>query len=314
MPDLWTHILCGNRAIEKFDDEKLYSEIQNRINLFQLGTQGPDIFYYYRFWRGFNTSENRILGKLLHTKSTGEFIINCLKYLKNIGNNKEYMELLTYMTGFISHYTLDSITHPYIYYYAFSQSNEGSRSYLAHSYHKKLEVLIDSIYLSRNNDLNPEGIPSYNAINVGVNIPDIIADCLKKQIKYTYNFSISSSLINNAYRDMKTGLRLLYDPINFKLNLVKLMEKILKTPEKFSCVFCPKYLNKDYDYLNDIHKEWIHPYNNFRICRESFDDLFNLAVHESKRRIYASISFINDRINEIDLRYFFPDISYLTGM
>lgn len=307
MPDIWTHILCGNKSIDTVDNEELYSEIMKRINIFKLGTQGPDIFYYYRFWRG------RILGKIMHSNRTGDFLINCLKYTKSKSMSSDYFELLAYILGFISHYALDSIAHPYIYYYSFSHSNEKPSSYLANSYHKKIEMIIDCIYLKDNLNLSPGGIQPYEAIDVGLCVPGSINDCLRSQIKYIYNFEIKKSLINDAYRDMEMGLKLLYDPRNIKLNTIKFIEKILRKPEKYSCAFYPVILDNNFDYMNDYHREWKNPYKEQERHSESFNDLFNLAVFESIKKIRASIDFLKDEINEHELKGFFPNISYLTG-
>lgn len=313
MPDIWTHILCGNKTLEVIDNKELYVEIMNRVNIFKLGTQGPDIFYYYRFWKGLDAKGDKVLGRLMHTNRTGEFIINCIKYLKEQGNSDNYLELLSYILGFISHYSLDSIAHPYIYYYAISQSKDKSISYLQNSYHKKLEIIIDNIYFRENSDLSYEGMSPYKAIDVGFCVPEIITNCMKKEIEYVYNYNIKKSFINDAYRDMKIGLRLLYDPTSVKSKMAKLLERIFRTPEKYSCAFYPVYVDNNFDYLNNIHKEWNHPNNNYERYKDSFNDLFNAAVLESKKKITASINFLDGKISEFDLSSYFPNISYLTG-
>lgn len=313
MPDIWTHILCGTKTIEIIENEELYLEIMNRVNIFKFGTQGPDIFYYYRFWKGINGSGGKMLGRLMHTNRTGEFLINCLKYLKCLSNSNAYLELLTYIMGFISHYSLDSIAHPYIYYYALSQSNDNDTTYLVNSYHKKLEIIIDTIYQSENLDLSSGGIPPYKAIDLGICVPNIIADCLVSEIEHIYNFSIKKRIINDAYRDMKVGLKLLYDPTNIKLKMVKLLEKLLKTPGRYSCAIYPIHVDNNFDYMNNIHNEWKPLYNNQEVFSDSFNDLFNRAVLESRNKIRASIDFLDGKISEFELTSFFPNISYLTG-
>lgn len=314
MPDIWTHILCGNKSIAAIKNEELYPEIMKRKNIFKLGTQGPDIFYYYKFWLGMNQKGEKLLGRLMHTSSTGEFLINCLKHLKTLSDRDSYFEILAYVMGFISHYSLDSIAHPYIYFYAFSEGDKKGLNYMTNSWHKKLEVIIDNIYLSRNHELNFGVVQPFEAIDVGFCIPGSINDCLIAQIKKIYNYEIKSSIINNAYRDMKLGLRILYDPVNIKIRAINFVEKVLKTPDKYSCAFYPITVDKDIDYMNTSHREWNNPYKKQESRRESFNDLLNRAVLESRRKILASVDFLNDEINEYELKYFFPNISYLTGM
>jgi hypothetical protein len=215
--------------------------------------------------------------------------------------------------GFISHYSLDSIAHPYIYYYALSQSNDNGTTYLVNTYHKKLEIIIDTIYQRENLYLSSGGIPPYKAIDLGICVPNIIADCLVSEIENIYNFRLKKSIINDAYRDMKIGLKLLYDPTNIKLRMVKLLEKLLKTPGRYSCAIYPIYVDNSFDYMNNIHNEWKSPYNNQEVYSDSFNDLFNLAVLESRNKIRASLDFLDGKISEFELTSFFPNISYLTG-
>ncbi len=314
MPDIWTHILCGNKSIASIKNEELYQQIMKRKNIFKLGTQGPDIFYYYKFWLGMNEKGERVLGRLMHTSSTGEFLINCLKYLKTLSDENSYFEILSYVLGFISHYSLDSIAHPYIYCYALSEGNKKGLNYVSRSCHKKLEVIIDNIYLYSNHELDFGVIQPFEAIDVGVYIPGSINDCLREQIKKIYNYEIKSNIIDNAYRDMKLGLKLLYDPVNIKLRAIKFVEKILKIPDKYSCAFYPIVADRSIDYMNTAHREWNNPYKEQDTSRESFNDLLNRAVLESRQKILASVDFLNDEINEYELKCFFPNISYLTGV
>lgn len=47
MAGFLTHTVFAKEVLKRINNEKLKKQIQLRMNLFILGAQGPDIFYYY---------------------------------------------------------------------------------------------------------------------------------------------------------------------------------------------------------------------------------------------------------------------------
>ncbi|MCL6477157.1 MAG: zinc dependent phospholipase C family protein [Peptococcaceae bacterium] len=107
MPDVWTHIFCGREVLAGVGEN--FKELaREKISLFLLGCQGPDIFFYYNFlpWNG----DKRVflLGERIHREKCGLFLRESLKYLKrnpDAGTTK-------YLMALICHWCLDRITHP----------------------------------------------------------------------------------------------------------------------------------------------------------------------------------------------------------
>lgn len=313
MPDIWTHILCGIEAIEGIKDNELKNEIKKGTNLFNLGTQGPDIFYYYRFLNGINNSYGGNLGRLMHTRETGEFFVQGLYFLNKINNRSDYMKMLVYLSGFMCHFTLDSICHPYIYYSAEKESIIKNEEYLLDSYHKKLEIIIDTLLLESKTGIKSFLYPAYREIDVGEKMPQIILDFLERTINYLYGIKIGGNQINSAYRDMKTGLRILHDPNGIKISILSILEKILKCPDKYTCAIYPKRISTGSDYLNTKHSVWNHPLNYSEKSNSSFYDLFTQAVIESREMIDTSLNFLSGKSDRQELGNIFSNSSYLTG-
>lgn len=125
MPDIITHILCGEKTVEKIYDATLRNEVINRRKLFNIGCQGPDIFLYYKIWPWSKHDQFSNLGELLHKEKTGDFLYESILYLGQFQNNsEEFYDLFTYIIGLICHYNLDRLSHPYINY--FSGINDGT--------------------------------------------------------------------------------------------------------------------------------------------------------------------------------------------
>jgi hypothetical protein len=118
MADYWTHYYSGEELINRMN------LIDLDRNLFFLGCQGPDIFYYYKFAVKTNPPN---LGYLIHKSKTKEIFSEVFIYLKS--NNDIYLK--SYIYGWIMHYVLDKNIHPYI---------DGKTNFN----HKRLESNIDT--------------------------------------------------------------------------------------------------------------------------------------------------------------------------
>lgn len=312
MPDIWTHILCGNEAIEGIEDNELKCEIKKSTSLFNLGAQGPDIFYYYRFWNGINKNPKN-LGRLMHTCETGEFFIHGLYFLSKINNDSDYIKMLIYLSGFMCHFTLDSICHPYIYYNAEKESIIKNEDYLRNSYHKKLEIIIDTLLLENKTGIKSFQCPAYKEIDVGEEMPPVILNFLKSTVDNLYGIKISLSQINNAYRDMKTGLRILHDPKRIKVSILSILEKVLRCPDKYTCAIYPVSISKENDYLNTNHSVWNHPFDYSEENSSSFYELFAQSVVKARVMINMSLNFLSGKADRKELGNIFTNRSYLTG-
>ncbi|WP_339062845.1 zinc dependent phospholipase C family protein [Tepidibacillus marianensis] len=156
MPNVWTHLLFGERIA-----------IQSGMNFsshqkeFQLGTQGPDSFFYYHFWPWKKTDQSVLqIGNQIHKKHCGEFLLNMIDYLKEKPNPL----LKAYVFGFMSHHVLDRNAHPYIVY---RSGEEGNK-------HQKLEIYIDTLMMKKYKDIDTWKVPVYKKLDLGHNLPQSI--------------------------------------------------------------------------------------------------------------------------------------------
>ena len=107
MPAFYAHNRFGEKVVQKTDGE--INEIISKYYVqFQIGLQGPDIFFFYRPWKS-----NRVTkyGYHLHEIPATPFFMHALDIVKAKGrDSREY----AYLLGFICHYILDSECHPYV--------------------------------------------------------------------------------------------------------------------------------------------------------------------------------------------------------
>lgn len=107
MPAFYAHDRFGEKAAGKLEEE-LRQIVMKYYPQFEIGLQGPDIFFFYRPY--FKNKVTRY-GSHLHNISARSFFEHAPEVVKKYGRDSaEY----AYLLGFICHFTLDSECHPYV--------------------------------------------------------------------------------------------------------------------------------------------------------------------------------------------------------
>lgn len=106
MPAVYAHHHFGHLVWEEMQGD-LKEIIEKYYTQYQIGLQGPDIFFFCRPWNG----KVNHYGNHLHHISALPFFQHALKVVKEKGRDSaEY----AYLLGFICHYILDSECHGYV--------------------------------------------------------------------------------------------------------------------------------------------------------------------------------------------------------
>ncbi|MDD6661898.1 MAG: zinc dependent phospholipase C family protein [Lachnospiraceae bacterium] len=107
MPAVYAHE-CFGRAVAAQLDGELAEVIRRYDAPFQIGLQGPDIFFFF----GAHTDNPVVrFGEHLHSVSAAPFFANALSVIRQKGRmSREY----AYLCGFVCHFILDSECHPYV--------------------------------------------------------------------------------------------------------------------------------------------------------------------------------------------------------
>ena len=113
MPGFTTHYVLGMKAYNDMPQNNLKFIIAKYRWLYQLGLQGPDMFFYNL--PILRHRDHRNVGSLCMNTMCNYFFRCCFLQLSRIGSRQQREEGLAYMCGFICHYIGDSICHPYVY-------------------------------------------------------------------------------------------------------------------------------------------------------------------------------------------------------
>lgn len=198
MPDIWTHHLFAKTIKKQY---KL--PIKHKRNYY-LGAQGPDLFYYLDFAL-VKRKDNLELGTRMHDELTREILEWVLARLPETQGR-----LKSYLYGFLTHYALDSITHPLIY-----QLAPTSKC------HKKVEMMIDKIYHDRVLSTDIRKTSSFALVDVGERIPEEIVHFYQELSRDIFSVEAQEAMIQRSYRYFRRYLNLTSKETALKTGVVK---------------------------------------------------------------------------------------------
>lgn len=288
MPNIWTHIFFAEDVCNSLSYHVHHSPYRHVLF---LGAQGPDPFFYYRFWPWYsNQTTGQEIGNALHTKECGPFLNHLIEKAQTQSD-----EVKIYVLGFITHHLLDRRTHPYIHYRA---GYQGSK-------HQKLETLIDTKWALNTRKMEVWKHPVYEEINVGKMLPASILYLLAESIRKFYPaLSFQVKDIQIAYQDIVTAQKLFADPSGLK-------NKILKP---FISSYSHQPANEYIDYLNEEKTPWIHSATGEE-HEESFEELYTDALEDAVSLLPLVLDYWNEggESAKEQLRRRIGNISYDTG-
>ncbi|NLP14671.1 MAG: zinc dependent phospholipase C family protein [Clostridium sp.] len=304
MAGFLTHTVFAKEVLKRINNEKLKKQIQLRMNLFILGAQGPDIFYYYfNFIFGRHKREYlQKIGSIMHTLKTGDFLKLGIEYALESADEKHKLDLITYMLGFMCHFHLDSSIHPYV---CFCSKNgiykeDGNLTKVSH---QDIETSIDIIYFREKEGKSAQKTKLHKSFNTG-SVPSVVFVFLNYALKNLFNLDISPKTIKKCMVHMRRAFVLLYDPFGLKNTILISLGVNIPKP------FYTAREKTNIDWLNRKRKRWHHLEDRNEIYTQSVDELYKTALKNCSDLITAMYQKINKKQK---LDGLFPNISYITN-
>ena len=135
MPTTLTHKIAADNILEKLKNTPAGQLIQGELPAYYSGSQGGDPFMLYKFYFFLCGAKTKMMGWALHYTRPQRFFCEGAEYIKNNGSDT----LKSYFYGYITHYCLDMLLHPWI--------NKITK---AMSTHNTLESALDILYAKQN--------------------------------------------------------------------------------------------------------------------------------------------------------------------
>lgn len=280
MPGFTTHYIIGQQARRDLPaDSPLRQILERYASIYQLGVQGPDIFFYNFLL--FRHRQYKNVGIMMHEFHVNAFIANLLDSAAKEFDPECFGRALAYTAGYICHYVSDSIVHPYVYgRIGHSPKQKGKKKGEVTSLHCKLENDIDAILLARYFKKKPSEFNQAATFSMTREERRYISHLLCNAINRTYyperygnSFSITTGVVARSIWMMKLGCRALSDPRESKRRKVDRVERLLRRNPVASSKLVSDQVSDVRWALNLMHEPWVNPWDRSMVSQESLQEL-----------------------------------------
>lgn len=291
MPALISHYLFGEEVLNKSNPIiAAYTPTQEHKDAFLLGCQGPDPLFFSVHSRG--ASYGRRFASLQHKYHISqqlEAYKEALSYLDEKDKDLGY----AYILGWLAHFQLDTIAHPFVYahQYALIDSCGESISDAHNCVHAIVESDIDSALLKLMRNKEAPSLPPVRVLRASKRSLKVAGLLHAYVAQKVFALPLLKTEFRSAVQDMRIAYSLLESKdgknalILGKLERLKSKHSILASlSHRWSC-------DKSYWQLNMDHRPWLDPFKH-KERRESFVDLFEEAL---ARYMAASAHFLYER-------------------
>ncbi|MDO4378018.1 MAG: zinc dependent phospholipase C family protein [Erysipelotrichia bacterium] len=305
MPSATTHCLCGELALNSSNSSLNKIINQNRIAYYS-GCQGPDFLMYYHIlpWQNQkNAQEIRKLSTELHETKINAFFEKMLA----VAVEKKDEALIAYVSGFLCHHALDSIAHPYIYY--FTDSIDKNTGYSHQIFESQLDLGI-----LQNYKLTVKQYRTDKHIRKIKRGREAIGQTLKEAINTVYDADVSAKEMLDGLDDMVRVVHLLTDVNGRRYRLIEFIEKLFNKPQMGTSMIVPQKYDDKLDAMNYRRDNWCYPTDADKKSNCGFEQLFQEAINKTEREFIVLENVLHGKQTINDLLKLIGGCSYATGL
>lgn len=275
IPNVITHGLMALDVYNKLEPSQVRDAIAKHPKAYLLGSNGPDILFYYKAFPWQNQKLNKkvaLYGNAVHESNVNAFYKFALDTIHSISDPQRKDILISYISGHLMHWSLDCLTHPFIFYR--SGRLEGETQF----WHYRYESMIDSLMITyyKRRKMNKINIEEF--VNVSQEECRAIASLYQMILQEIFSISTEAKVIEDAIKTMKPMLKVLFDPNNIRTPIVKKLEEKIAKPWAFSSHIVNSQLDSEHDILNLSRQTWSNPTDIDDTSNESFIDLYEKSI------------------------------------
>ena len=266
MPYLFAHNLCAKKTRALLDVESLPLGLYDE--LYRWGAQGPDLWFYHRPLNKKRTLKP--IGNEMHAAHI-EQTLSAMLDACPATDGQERLKRFAYFSGFLTHYALDALAHPYI----ICRSGEKI-------FHTRFECEMDVALLEQAGD----SIRKKRIYDQMPPVDEEVVAAMQEAAVRAWGKPLPKGEAALAVRQARRELILLNDPRGWKRRLVRALETLIGRRGQYSRGIYPTKADPARDVLNLQKQAWHVPWSG-EVRWESFSDLLNEAVQRSKGYIEA---------------------------
>ena len=302
MPGFLTHYLAGQK-LKVCLNEGTQKIINENEEIFSLGCQGPDIFFYY--FPGLMYKHTRGIGTAMHNSNLGMFILD----IANQCREGKGTAIFAYTCGFVMHYALDSSAHPYIYA---RTTTKGASEIKNAADHRLFETAIDITMLERLLGKKPNDLVQANLIKAPKASLLAAARAASSAIATVYGRAISLSQTYSAMKFMLLFTKFLQTKKGRRKKILRFLEKITIREPLFSCMMHDQHTSLDV--MNMEKHEYTPPWESGKTENYSFIELFDRSIVYGADICKVLHGFVHGAADEDKLAKILGNKSLRTGV
>lgn len=268
MPNCTTHFLHAKRVFDLLP-ETLAKNIHKPA--YYWAAQGPDFLFcdrYLPWMRGDSISR---YGTALHDVKPAK----TFAAMRDYGKNNPDVIVRSYILGFVNHYTLDSIAHPYVNMLAAELLEDRPYETMT-TLHGEIETSLDTIMLRRETGKISTQISLKKFFPKDIAVQQMMARLYRQVISEVLDVNINPEVIFRATQDTRTVYGLLSDGTTLKKKIIERIER--GKPHHISSHILPLIENPGIDYANTGKSPW---QNGGETDARDFFTLFEEAIEKS---------------------------------
>jgi len=325
MPAILTHYIAGQAVLNSLAPQ-IREKIKPCEQLYNLGTQGPDIFFYYL--PGAMRKRSRGIGQYMHQHDLGLFLVQMAQEAKAASCHGAcpglrpggldpqsppcdlQSAIFSYTAGFIMHYVVDSHTHPYVY----ARTEKSGASKIENSTtHHKFEAAIDNAMLKIFSGKNPAAYKLWQLIDADRTQMTAASGATSAAIRTIYDRAISQKDVRKAMRYMVQIVRLIQSRRGKRKKLMGFTEKLLFGQPLNASIIHDQDIDSSVDYLNEKNQPWQAPWES-AASTDSFLDRYQAAVGEGSQIVQMLYDYVYGSFAIEDLQEKLGNRSLKTGL
>ncbi len=180
MPGFRSHYFFGKTTADELLAEGAPDCIEAHPTVYNLGQQGPDIFFYSP---QAHVLYKKNIGMVMHSANVNMMFAGLFNATKRMDEDRDIAD--AYILGFMGHYTLDTHCHPYI---SWRQEKLKYAGRFSESFgvHVLLETDIDNDNVHHFLGKKPSEFNHYDTIKVTKHEREVVAHLLTEAINYAF--------------------------------------------------------------------------------------------------------------------------------
>lgn len=274
MPTFAAHTLFGDNVLKRLP-QPLAQAVNRDGAAFHYGLFGPDVLFFSdTVWRK-ELSLNH-LGVRMHQCQIREQFACLFDWIFSFRGrtDQESQAALSYTAGYLCHYRLDSVVHPYVYALCKNGSRIGADS---HAIHNRIESDFDSLLWASQTG---KAISAYRvrpaALREVINTARQAGAGLFQAIGTVYGIRVPPAAVSRAFGEMEFASRRMFSQ-------GRLTAGLCAATDRLTHVGAGAFLrrtNPDPSVLNGAHREWSNPFTGERHS-QSYAELEEEAARQA---------------------------------